>query len=67
MPTTLPERRKLSKIAVWARDGEIAVLLAAFCHDEAQPRTQEKISRGNNVRAKNERRRRSAYALDGMS
>jgi hypothetical protein len=30
MPTTLPERRKLPKIVVWARDLEITVLLAAF-------------------------------------
>jgi hypothetical protein len=30
MPTTLPEHRKPSKIVVWARDGEIAVLLVAF-------------------------------------
>jgi hypothetical protein len=30
MPTTLPEHRKLSKIAAWARDGEIAVLLIAY-------------------------------------
>jgi hypothetical protein len=30
MPTTLPERRKPSKIVAWVRDGEIAVLLLAF-------------------------------------
>jgi len=30
MPTTLPERRKPPKILMWVRDGEIAVLLAAF-------------------------------------
>jgi hypothetical protein len=30
MPTTLPERRKTPKILMWVRDGEIAVLLAAF-------------------------------------
>src|SRR5215468_7838693 len=30
VPTTLLERRRPSKMVVWARDGEIAILLAVF-------------------------------------
>ena len=53
MPTTLPERRKPSKMVVWARDGEIAVLLAAFWFmTRHSPERRKKISPGINVRAR---------------
>jgi hypothetical protein len=68
MPTTLPERRKPSKIVVWARDSEIAVLLAAFWFMTRHSPERRKAFREALTSVQNERRRRrSRLALDGMS
>jgi hypothetical protein len=58
MPTTLPERRKPSKMAVWARDGEVAILLAAFWFMTRHSPERRKKFRQALTSVQNERRRR---------
>ena len=58
MPTTLPELRKPSKIAVWARDGEMAVLLVAFWFMTRHSSERRKKFHEAQTSVRNERRRR---------
>jgi hypothetical protein len=58
MPTTLPELRKPSKIAVWACDGEIAVLLVAFWFMTRHSSERRKKFHEALTSVRNERRRR---------
>jgi len=58
MPTTLPERRKPPKIVAWARDLDIAVLLAAFWFMTRHSAERRKKFRAALASVQNERRRR---------
>jgi hypothetical protein len=58
MPTTLLERRRPSKMVVWARDGEIAILLAAFWFMTRHSPEGRKRFRQALTSVQNERRRR---------
>ena len=63
MPTTLPERRKPSKIVVWVRDGEIAVLLVAFWFMTRHSPKRRKAFHEALTSVRNARQRRSTLAL----
>jgi hypothetical protein len=60
MPTTLPERRKPSKIVAWARDGEIAVLLVAFWFMTRHSTERRKKFQQALTSVRNARRRRAS-------
>jgi hypothetical protein len=58
MPTTVPERRKPSKVIAWVRDGEIAILLAAFWFMTRHSPERRKKFHEALTSVQNERRRR---------
>jgi len=63
MPTTLPERRKPSKIVAWIRDGEMAVLLVAFWFMTRHSPKRRKAFHEALTSVRNARQRRSTLAL----
>ena len=62
MPTTLPERRKPSKIVAWIRDGEMAVLLVAFWFMTRHSPKRRKAFHEALTSVRNARQRRSTLA-----